>query len=96
MVDGSPRPHIPNAVVVVADGRIVAAGPESTVTIPEGAQRTNAAGLYITPGRGGLIIMPGAEADLMLVRGNPIENPDVLGSPMRRMQAGEWTDAPKN
>jgi imidazolonepropionase-like amidohydrolase len=96
LIDGTPRPHTPNAVIVVADGKIIAAGPESSVTIPEGAERTNASGLYVTPGRGGLIIAPGAEADLLLVGGNPIENPDLLGSPMRRMQAGQWTDAPKN
>jgi imidazolonepropionase-like amidohydrolase len=39
-----------HAVVLVHDGRIVAAGPQSTVKIPAGAQRIDCTGKFITAG----------------------------------------------
>lgn len=44
------RPPVADAVVVVQDGRIVAAGPARKVKIPEGAQRIDVQGKWITPG----------------------------------------------
>jgi imidazolonepropionase-like amidohydrolase len=50
LVDGTGRPAVPDAVVVVADGRIVAAGPANGVTIPATARRIDVKGKTITPG----------------------------------------------
>ncbi len=50
LIDGTARGAIQNATVVVAGGRIVAAGPASEVTIPRGAQRFDATGKTIAPG----------------------------------------------
>ena len=41
-------PALDNATIVIRDGRIVAVG--AAVTVPEGAQRIDAAGKWITPG----------------------------------------------
>ena len=43
-------PEIPNGTLVVQNGKIVAAGPSGSVTIPGGAQRVDAAGKVIMPG----------------------------------------------
>jgi imidazolonepropionase-like amidohydrolase len=50
LVDGTDRPPIDNATLVVRDGRIVAAGPAASVTIPAGAQRVALAGKHVIPG----------------------------------------------
>jgi len=50
VVDGTDRAPIPDAAIVVRDGRIVAVGPMGRVTIPPDAQRITLAGKTITPG----------------------------------------------
>lgn len=43
-------PAIPDGVVTIRDGRIVAVGPRSRVEVPDGARVVNADGLVVTPG----------------------------------------------
>lgn len=50
LIDGSNRPAIDNAVLVVRDGRVIAAGPASRVRPPAGAEIINLAGKFIIPG----------------------------------------------
>jgi imidazolonepropionase-like amidohydrolase len=50
LVDGTGRPPVPDAVFVVRDGRIVAAGPAASVAIPAGAERVRLDGKYVIPG----------------------------------------------
>jgi imidazolonepropionase-like amidohydrolase len=50
LIDGTDRAPIPNATIVVRDGRIVAAGPSSAVKVPDGAQRISLAGKTVIPG----------------------------------------------
>jgi len=50
LVDGTDRSPVPNATIVVREGRIVAAGPANSVTIPAGAQRVSLAGKTVIPG----------------------------------------------
>src|SRR5690349_21631387 len=50
LIDGTDRAPIPNATIVVRDGRIVAAGPSSSVTVPAGAQRVALTGKTVIPG----------------------------------------------
>ncbi len=95
LIDGTPKPPQPNTAVLIREGKIIAIGAQGSFEVPAGAQRTNATGLYLTPGRGGLVLAPGAEADIFLLNGNPLDNPHLLGSPMRTMKAGAWTDVPK-
>lgn len=44
------RGVVENAVLLVRDGKIVAAGPAADVEVPEGAEQVDLAGRYVTPG----------------------------------------------
>ena len=50
LVDGTGRPPVPNAVVLLRDGRIECAGPRSACPVPEGVGVTDLSGQWITPG----------------------------------------------
>lgn len=50
LIDGSGAPLVPDAVVVVRDGRIVAAGPKSRTPVPHGITVIDAAGKTVMPG----------------------------------------------
>jgi imidazolonepropionase-like amidohydrolase len=50
LLDGTGLESVPNATVVVAEGRIAAAGPSATVRVPNGAQRVDVRGRTIVPG----------------------------------------------
>jgi len=50
VIDGTDRPPIDNATILVHDGRIAAVGPAARVTIPGGAQRVSLAGKTVIPG----------------------------------------------
>ncbi len=50
LVDGSGRAAIPDATVIVADGRIVAAGPSSSTHVPSGTRTVDVHGKTIVPG----------------------------------------------
>ena len=50
LIDGTDRATVPNATIIVRDGRIVAAGPAGSVAIPNGAQRVSLAGKTVIPG----------------------------------------------
>ncbi len=50
LIDGTGAPAVPDAVVVVRDGRIAAAGPRSAVAIPKGMRVVDGAGASVLPG----------------------------------------------
>ena len=50
LIDGTDRAPVANATIVVRDGRIVAAGPASSVTVPAGAARVDLTGKNVIPG----------------------------------------------
>jgi len=50
LVDATGAPAVPNATVVVDNGRIVAAGPSASTPVPSGARRIDVAGKTIIPG----------------------------------------------
>ena len=50
LIDGTGRDPVPDAVVVIEKGRIIAAGPRKQVTIPRGATKIDARGKTILPG----------------------------------------------
>ena len=50
LIDGTDRAPVANATIVVRDGRIVAAGPSSSVTVPAGAARVDLTGKNVIPG----------------------------------------------
>src|SRR5262245_51532617 len=50
LIDGTDRAPITNATIVVRDGKIVAAGAASSVTVPAGAERVALSGKTVIPG----------------------------------------------
>lgn len=50
LIDGTDRAPVPNATIVVRDGRVVAAGPTTAVKIPVGAEIVPLAGKFVVPG----------------------------------------------
>ncbi len=50
LIDGTNAAPVPDAVVVIDKGRIVAAGPKGSVKIPKNAQKIDAHGKFILPG----------------------------------------------
>ena len=50
LIDGTDHAPVPNATIIVRDGRIVAAGPASSVAVPAGAERVSLTGKTVIPG----------------------------------------------
>lgn len=50
LIDGTGRAPVPNATLVVRDGRVLAAGATMSVTIPPDAERVDLAGKVVIPG----------------------------------------------
>jgi imidazolonepropionase-like amidohydrolase len=50
LIDGTDAPAVPDAVVVVRDGKIVAAGPRATTVIPADVRRIDIRGKSVLPG----------------------------------------------
>ena len=95
LIDGTGRPPVPNAIVIIEENKITVARSSEGIKIPENAIQTNATGLFVTPSELGGRLEYGAPADLFLVQGNPLDNPLLLANPMRVMKSGEWLDANK-
>jgi len=50
LIDGTGKPPVENAVVVLKEGKITAAGPAASTPVPEGAQVIDAHGKSVLPG----------------------------------------------
>jgi imidazolonepropionase-like amidohydrolase len=50
LIDGTGKPAVENAVVVLKDGKIAAAGPAASTPVPEGVQVIDAHGKSVLPG----------------------------------------------
>jgi hypothetical protein len=50
LIDGTDAPPVPDAVVIVRDGKIAAAGPRSQVAVPQGMRMIDAHGSSLLPG----------------------------------------------
>ena len=50
LIDGTGGAPVPDSVIVIRDGRIVAAGPRETIETPAGAEVVDAAGKTVIPG----------------------------------------------
>jgi imidazolonepropionase-like amidohydrolase len=50
LLDGSGGPPVPDAVVVLRDGKVECAGPRNVCPVPAGVAATDVAGHWITPG----------------------------------------------
>jgi hypothetical protein len=77
VIVGAKLGAIDYSVVVIENGKITAAGPQSQVPVPKGSTITRGIGMTIEPD--GDSIEPGQPANLIL-----------KGSTERRMHNGEW------
>ncbi|MGC2695575.1 MAG: amidohydrolase family protein [Candidatus Angelobacter sp.] len=50
LIDGTGKPPVENAIVILQDGKIIAAGPAASVPVPAGAQIVDAYGKSVLPG----------------------------------------------
>lgn len=50
LVDGTGHAAVPNATIIINNGKIVAAGPSASIKVPAGARRVDVAGKTIVPG----------------------------------------------
>ena len=50
LIDGTGRPPVPNAVVVIREGRIACAGPRGRCPVPADADTLDLRGAWVTPG----------------------------------------------
>jgi hypothetical protein len=71
------------SVVVIADGKFRAVGPQSSTPVPKGSEITRGLGMTIEPLPGGTPIEAGRPANFSL-RNN------LTGEIVRIMQGGEW------
>jgi hypothetical protein len=74
------QPAIDYSVVVIENGKVRAAGPQSTTPVPKGGEITSGLGMTIEPAPGGRI-ETGQPANLVL-----------KGAAERTMRNGEWTN----
>jgi hypothetical protein len=81
LAGGAESPPLDYSVVVIADGKIREAGPQSAVPVPKGAEIIRGLGKTIQPLPGGPPIEPGQPASFVLKGG---------GEPDRVMRNGEW------
>jgi imidazolonepropionase-like amidohydrolase len=92
VVDAAGKVAIPYSVVVVKDGKIAAAGPQSEVPVPRDSAKTNGIGKFLVPAAPGRRIEVGQPADLLLVAANPVTDPGYRDKIERRMKAGRWVE----
>ena len=74
---------IPDAVIVVAAGKIQAIGPRGSTDVPSDAETLDAKGRLIRPMPYNATLEPGAPANLMAFDA-------ATGAPQGVMQDGEW------
>jgi hypothetical protein len=76
---GDGRAPLEHSVVVIADGKFQAVGPQASTPVPTGAKMTNGLGMTIEPIPGGEPIESGRAANLIL-----------KGDHQRVMRSGVW------
>src|SRR5580658_7073014 len=80
---GPGRPPLEHSVVVIADGKFQAVGPQASTPVPIGAKMTQGLGMTIEPLPGGEPIESGRAANLVLK--------DPAHNSARIMRGGVWT-----
>lgn len=83
---------VDDAVVVVRDGRVWAAGTRADTPIPAGSRKLDARGKYLLPAAEADPVEPGRPASFSLFGADP-RSPGPRGVPIeRKMVDGEWVD----
>lgn len=95
LIDGTVRPPIEHAVVLVSRGRVEAVGEEGQVRIPNGYNQIGVRGRFLFPPVLDQTIEPGQEANLLVLSVNPALDPDYLKKVTGRMESGRWVQYPQ-
>jgi len=95
LMDGSSRPPVTPATIVIRGRVIEAMGPAAEVPVPAGAVRFDAREKYVFPADAAAPLAPGGEADLIITRVNPATDPDYAKKTTGRMQGGVWIQYPE-
>ncbi|MBI5083986.1 MAG: hypothetical protein HZB13_05240 [Acidobacteria bacterium] len=95
LIDGSGRPPVAPATVVVRDGKVEAMGELSSVTIPPEATVFDGTGKYVFPLDPAMPLRVGGAADLLLLRVNPAVEPGYMKMAAGKMQDGRWIQYPQ-
>ena len=95
LIDGTVRPPVPDAVVIVSRGRIRAMGPRTEVPVPEQGRLIEARGRILFPADPAQPLRVGSDANLLLLSVNPAVDPDYLKYVTGRMQNGRWVQYPQ-
>lgn len=94
LVDGTERPPVRDAVVVVQGERIVAVGPRASVAIPPGAETVDLRGRFLIPGEADFgTVEPGRRADLVVLTRDPLARIGDTRAIERVMHHGRWVAA---
>lgn len=86
---------IENAIIIIRDGRIVAAGPQSHVPFPKGVNTLDARGKWIVHGPEATQIKEGQPADLLILESDPRLEGQSRPKIFKVIQAGKVID-PEN
>lgn len=92
VIDGTGASAKEDQAVVIANGKIVSIGPVGSVPIPQGAQKFDRSGYTVMPR---LVGMPGKQADLLLIKGDPSTNIDDIENVETVFKAGIGFDSKK-
>jgi imidazolonepropionase-like amidohydrolase len=95
LIDGTVRPPIQAAVVLVSRGRVEAVGEEGKVRIPKGYNRIEVRGRFLFPVSLDERIEAGEEANLLVLSVNPALDHDYLKKVTGRMESGRWVQYPQ-
>jgi hypothetical protein len=95
LIDGTARPPIANAVVLIERGRIRAMGPVGEVRIPKEYNRIDARDRFLFPALIAEPLRVGGDANLLVLTVNPALDPDYLKKVTGQMEDGRWVQYPQ-
>jgi hypothetical protein len=95
LIDGTVRPPVANATVLINRGKVEAMGPAAQLRIPAGYHRIDAKGRVVFPSDSAQPLRTGGEANLVLLNVNPALDPDYLKKVTGRMEGGRWLQFPQ-
>ena len=78
-----------HSVIIVRESRIAAVGPQQTIPIPPGSEKTEAYGKFVAADEKGTAIQTGAKADLVVLSADP-RTETGPARVERRMKDGRW------
>lgn len=95
LIDGTIRPPVAGATLLISGGNVEAMGPADQVRIPAGYHRIDGKGRVLFPSDPAQPLRVGGAANLLLLSVNPALDPDYLKKVTGRMEGGRWLQFPQ-